>query len=349
MADVFTHPWLGGLFGDPQIARIWSAERQLEHMRAFEAAWSRAGHRAGLWSAKEGAAAAKAIEAAQIRPEELAEGAGRDGVCVPALAARLRELAGSQAVHTGATSQDVVDTATILCALETIGVLLNRLESLESALRGLEAAFGERPLMGRTRMRAAVETTAGTRIRNWIAPVRECAAQLEGLRGQLGVTQTGGAVGDGAALGEAADEIHAEVAKALGLSAPAESWHVRRSRIAEFGAALSMLTGALGKIGQDVCLMSQDEFGEIALGAVGGSSAMPHKRNPVLAELLVALARFNAVQVSGLHHALVHEQERSGTAWSLEWMILPQMAMAAGRAAAAGVSLAESIERVGGA
>ena len=347
MADVFAHPWLGGLFGDPQIARIWSAERQLEHMCAFEAAWSRAGHRAGLWSAEAGEAAAKAIEAAQIRPEELADGAGRDGVCVPALVARLRELAGSQAVHTGATSQDVIDTATVLSALETIGVLQARLESLETALRGLEAAFGERPLMGRTRMRAAVETTAGARIRNWIAPVRECAAQLDGLRGRIGFVQTGGAVGDDAALGQAAPEIRADVAKALGLSASAESWHVRRGRIAEFGSALSMLTGALGKMGQDVCLMSQDELDEIALGAVGGSSVMPHKRNPVLAELLVALARFNAVQVSGLHHSLVHEQERSGAAWSLEWMILPQMAMAAGRSAAAAVSLAESVNRVG--
>ena len=94
----------------------------------------------------------------------------------------------------------------------------------------------------------------------------------------------------------------------------------------EFAGWLSLVTGSLGKIGQDIALLAQ--MGAIVLAGGGKSSAMPHKSNPVPAEALVALARFNATQLSGIHHAVVHEQERSGAAWTLEWMILPQMIVA---------------------
>ena len=102
---------------------------------------------------------------------------------------------------------------------------------------------------------------------------------------------------------------------------------------------LSLLTGSLGKMGQDIALAAQSEVGEIRLSAGGGSSAMPHKVNPVGAEVLVALARFNATLVAGMHQSLVHENERSGAAWTLEWMLLPQMAVAAGAALKTAASL----------
>ena len=94
--------------------------------------------------------------------------------------------------------------------------------------------------------------------------------------------------------------------------------------------------------------MSQQGIDEVELSGGGGSSAMPHKQNPVLAELLVTLARFNATQVPAMHDAMVHEQERSGAAWSLEWMILPQMAQATARSLTAGNEICQSISRIGG-
>jgi len=120
-----------------------------------------------------------------------------------------------------------------------------------------------------------------------------------------------------------------------------------RDGIVEYASLLSMISGTLGKIGQDIALMAQQGIGAIAISGGGTSSAMPHKNNPIAAELLVTLARFNSVQVSAMHHALIHEQERSGAAWALEWMVLPQMLMATARGLGACCSLSQSITRIG--
>jgi 3-carboxy-cis,cis-muconate cycloisomerase len=124
---------------------------------------------------------------------------------------------------------------------------------------------------------------------------------------------------------------------ALDLPVSATSWHSQRDHLVAFADCLTRISGSLGKIGQDLALMAQDEIAEVALAAGGTSSAMAHKNNPIGAEILVTLARFNAVQISAMHHAMVHEQERSGAAWTLEWMVLPPIcvATAAGLATAA--------------
>lgn len=341
--SVFVHPWLSGLFADPEMAALWSAETQLGHMRAFEAAWSRAGHLAGLWSEAEGAAAAAAIEAAGIDPAALAAGTGRDGVCVPDLVAMLRAGAGD-AVHRGATSQDVIDTSLALCMVATCTLIETRLRALEIALGGLIEAHGTQPLMGRTRMQAALEITVADRVNTWARPVAHHLGEVGRLDREVAIVQIGGAVGNRAALGPQADQVVAAVAEDLGLQAGPQ-WHAQRSTVAKFAGFLAQVSGTLGKMGQDVALMAQ--MGEITLAGAGGSSAMPHKQNPVLAELLVTLARFNATQISGIHHAMVHEQERSGAAWALEWMLLPQMAEATGRALVAATDLALSIRSIG--
>ena len=120
-----------------------------------------------------------------------------------------------------------------------------------------------------------------------------------------------------------------------------------RESVTEYASFLSLVSGTLGKVGQDISLMSQQGIEEISMSRGGGSSAMPHKQNPVAAELLVTLARFNATQVSAMHHAMVHELERSGAAWALEWMILPQMAMATARALTVAIDLSQNITRLG--
>ena len=342
--DVFDHPWLSGLFGDDEMAALWSADAQLASMLAFEAAWSRAGHLAGLWDKAEGDAAAKAIEGLTIAPGDLAAGTGTDGVPVPALVKLLKERTGSKAIHTGATSQDLIDTALAVSMARTLSLMTDRLTALDKTLSTLAKAHGAKRLMGRTRMQAALEITVADRVNSWSAPFSDYATRASQLTKQIGIVQIGGPVGTRAALGDNADAMVAAVADAMGLEA-APVWHSRRDKVVDFAGFLSMITGSLGKMGQDIALMAQ--MGEISIAGGGSSSAMPHKQNPVLAELLVTLARFNATQISGVHHGMIHEQERSGAAWALEWMILPQMAMATGRALTAATELAQAIERVG--
>jgi 3-carboxy-cis,cis-muconate cycloisomerase len=181
--------------------------------------------------------------------------------------------------------------------------------------------------MAQTRMQRALPFTVADKIDTWSNPLRRHQEALLELAPQLLVVQLGGPVGTRAQLGPKGDAVAAALAARLGLRV-APSWHSQRDRIGALGAWLSLLSGTLGKIGQDVALMAQNEVAAVRLAAGGGSSAMAHKSNPVAAEALVAIARFNAGLLGTLHQALVHENERSGAAWTLEWMVLPQMIVA---------------------
>ena len=181
--------------------------------------------------------------------------------------------------------------------------------------------------MGMTRMQAGdPDHGCGPRARLARSRWSGIANGWRSSRADLLVVQFGGAAGTLEKLGDKAPAVRAALAAKLGLG-DAPQWHSQRDALAEFAGWLSLVTGSLGKFGQDIALMAQ-AGDEIELSGGGGSSAMPHKQNPVAAEALVALARFNATQLSGMHQALVHEQERSGAAWTLEWLMLPQMVVA---------------------
>ena len=169
------------------------------------------------------------------------------------------------------------------------------------------------------------------KIESWLQPLRRHRERLASLSPRLLVIQLGGPVGNRAELGERAEAVAARLAARLGLG-NAPCWHTARDNIVEFGAVLALIAGALGKIGQDAALLAQSENGALKIEGGGASSAMAHKANPVTAELLVALARYTAGLSGTLRQALVHENERSGAAWALEWFTLPPLAMATGAA-----------------
>ena len=346
MTNVFDHPWLGAFFGDDAVAGLWSAGAQLDHYRAFETALARALAACGRVSSEESHNAADAILNAAIDIEALADATTCDGLPIPDFVRQMRAAASPHeaVVHTGATSQDVLDTALSLTLRGVTDVLIPRLQALDFFLAETVAKQGGDSLMGRTRMQAALPISVSDRVESWRRPLGAHVQALEALRPQVERLQLGGAVGVRAAFGAA--DIAAHMADALRL-VDGPVWHTDRSGVTSYGGRLSMISGTLGKIGQDVALMAQQGVDEITMKTGGGSSAMPHKSNPVLAELLVTLARFNATQVAGLHHALVHEQERSGAAWMLEWMILPQMTVATARSLIAATTLVAQIERIG--
>lgn len=344
--SVFDHPWLAALLGDEEVARHFSAEAELRAMLEFEVALATAEAELGVVPME--AAQAIAAVALTFQPDRsaLATGTARDGMVVPEWVGQLRRAVApphGAHVHFGATSQDVLDTSLILRLKPVIERLAAQINTFDVRLADLARDYGRLSLMGRTRMQRALPITWGDKIAAWRAPLTRHYKRLQELKPRLLVVQFGGPVGTLDKFGDKGPSVAAALASRLDLAVPAGSWHNARDTLAEFAGWLSLLTGSLGKIGQDIALMAQNEIAEVTVTGAGHSSAMPHKENPVLAEILVTLARFNATQVSGMHHALVHEQERSGSTWTLEWMILPQMVIAASAALARGLALLDAL------
>ncbi|MCG6857080.1 MAG: 3-carboxy-cis,cis-muconate cycloisomerase [Salaquimonas sp.] len=348
----FNAPILSGLLSDREIAACFSIKVEIAAMALFEAALARATAAAGLIPADAGDAIASVCSHFEPDMAELNAATARDGVCVPELVRQIRAAVDEQHtphVHFGATSQDVIDTALMVRMKPVVATLRERLGAIAGQIAKLEERFGDRPLMARTRMQAAQETTIARRLATWRMPIERHAVRFEEVAPRLLNLQLGGPIGTREAYGDKAGMVAGRIGTILGLSVSDQSWHSARDTIAEFASLLSLITGSLGKIGQDIALMAQNEIAEIELSGTGGSSAMAHKHNPVRAEILVTLARFNATLVSGMHHSLVHEQERSGAAWTLEWMLLPQMCIAAGASTRTALGLLGQIERIGSA
>lgn len=339
----------GALFGDPETAAVFSEERAIARWNRVEAALTRACRTSALVPED----AARAIEAALVdfRPDgaALAEATVRDGLPIPAYVRALRERVGeghAHYVHLGATSQDILDSALALALREVNQSLSARLRDVIAALDSLDRRFGRMPLLARTRMQAALAVTVGARIGAWRAPLVRQRALLDGLRPRIEVVSCGGPVGDRRGWHGKGETVAAAMAEALDLG-DYGVWHTARDGLGEYAAWLAGVSASLGKIGGDVALMAQQGIGEIRLSGGGGSSAMAHKHNPVTAEILLALARFNAAQLGAFAQALVHEQERSGVSWSLEWMVLPQMCVTTGAGLRLALRLAESVEVMG--
>lgn len=343
MISVFDHPILSGLLGDDAMAELLSPQAELGAMLRFEAALAAVEGGLGIIPAESGEAIDAALATFEPDIAGCRNGAARDGVVVPELVRQIREAVGERHaayVHFAATSQDVIDTALMLRIGSCLDIFEARLKQLDEAFSQLDQKFGANQLMGRTRMQAAITIHAGDRIKAWRAPLVQQLSRLPRLRSECLALQFGGAAGTLEKLGDKGPDVRAALALQLGLG-DAPQWHAQRGRIVEIGNWLAQTTGSLGKFGQDVALMAT--LGEIGLAGGGTSSAMPHKHNPVAAETLVTLARFNAVQISGLYQAMVHEQERSGAAWTLEWMILPQILKATAAATRLAISLVDQI------
>lgn len=332
---------LGALVGDAATEALFSDAADLAAMLQVEAALAAAEADAGVITNEAALRVAQVCRSFQPDVPKLVAGMERDGVVVPVLVKQLRAAVGQPhgaAVHYGATSQDIIDTSLVMRLKQVVALFEDRLDRLVKSLIALRERDGAKSLMAHTRMQVALPITAADKIESWTAPLLRQKARLEAIRPRLLVIQLGGPVGTRAELGERAYAVAAGVAARLGLG-DAPPWHSQRDALAEFASWLSLVSGVLGKIGQDVGLLAQNEVAALKLVGGGTSSAMAHKQNPVAAEILVALARFNAGLLGTLHGALVHENERSGAAWTLEWMVLPQMAVTTG----AGLRIATAV------
>ncbi|MGW3861266.1 3-carboxy-cis,cis-muconate cycloisomerase [Streptomyces sp. NPDC005047] len=307
---------------------------------------------AALGLAPAGAAAAvteAAGDPARFDVRSLAERARSGGNPVIPLVADLTGAVGEEYgpyVHRGATSQDIMDTATMLVAARTLDLLLPDLTRTERALALLAAENRDTAMPGRTLTQHAVPTTFGLKAAGWRALVLDARDRVAAVRDTL-PAQLGGAAGTLAAFGAygAPDPmaLPAAYARELGLRAPLLPWHTLRTPVADLAGALTFTAGALGKIAADVLTLSRTEIGEVAEGGGGGSSAMPHKANPVRSTLIAAAARRAPQLAAVLYGSLTAEDERPAGAWHAEWEPLRDLLRLAGGAARDAAELTEGL------
>ncbi|WP_106400995.1 3-carboxy-cis,cis-muconate cycloisomerase [Actinocorallia populi] len=327
----------------------------LQAMLDAEAALTRAQARLGLAPAEAAQAVSRAASAGRLDPRGLAERARAGGNPVIPLVADLTAAVGPEHgpyVHRGATSQDILDTALMLVARRAVAVMAGDLDRTAAALARLAAEHRTTPMPGRTLTQHAVPTTFGLKAAGWRSLVLDGRDRLAAL---VLPAQLGGAAGTLAAFAEFAgpartgpDGVPATrlveaFAAETGLAAPVLPWHVLRTPVADLGAALAVATGALGKLAADVLVLSRTEIGEVAEGTGGGSSAMPHKSNPVRATLIASAARQVPALASILFGAMTAEDERPAGAWHAEWQPLREALRLAGGAAEAAAELAAGL------
>jgi 3-carboxy-cis,cis-muconate cycloisomerase len=331
----------------------------LQAMLDAEAGLARALERAGMAPAGSGEAVTATAKAANFDVDELGQLAALTGNPVPGLARELaRRVPPSAvgAVHRGATSQDIIDTAAMLLASRAIGVILADLAVVADATAGLAREYRSAIMIGRTLLQQAVPVTFGLVAAGWLTSVDEARAGLAAVSSGRLAVQFGGAAGTLASLGDNGRRVAALLATELGLALPVLPWHTDRLRIIELGGALAGTAAVLGKIARDVTLLAQSEVGEVSEGAPrgtratpgrpgtaatggsasgprrGGSSAMPNKHNPVASIAILGCTR----QVPGLLATLVaageQEHQRAAGAWHAEWQPLTALLRLTGSA-----------------
>ena len=350
--DLFRPIFVPDRFREAVSGRAW-----LGAMLEAEGALAIAEARAGLIPPDAAEAIASCCkegrDAGLFDPEDLGRKGRAQGNPVPPLVRVLTEAVSevsqeaARYVHKGATSQDIVDTAAMLVARRALDLLLVELDEISRACARLADANRGTIMAGRTLLQQALPTTFGLKAAGWLVSVLEARRRLLEVREGRLAAQLGGAAGTLATLGDSGTEVLEGFARELELAQPAVPWHTDRSRIAEIGGALSLLAGVLGKISLDIILMAQTEVGEVSEPAGagrGGSSTLPHKRNPILSVIAAASVRRVQALAQTLQSAMGQEHERAAGAWHSEWETLSDALALTGGVAAAVREITEGLE-----
>ena len=334
------------------LADLFSDDSILQAMLRFEVALARAEAACNVIPESAAKAIADAAQASHFSAEKIAEEARLSATPAIPMVKALRKLVHSRNpeaasyVHWGATSQDLCDTAMVLLLKKAQPILEADLLRIETSLRRLSNEHAHTVMLGRTLLQAAGPVTFGLKAAAWLAAIYHGRTQGNAAFNQALVLQFGGATGTLAALGNEGLKISRKLAEELGLACPEASWHTHRDRLATLLCACGVLTGSLGKMARDLVLLMQTEIAEVAEAATdgrGGSSTMPHKRNPVGCVQALAAANRVPALVSSFLSGMVQEHERGVGSWQAEWPITADVIQATGVAAAAMADATEGL------
>jgi len=322
------------MFSTDAMQSVFGPAACVQRMLDVEAALARAEAACGVIPEAAVQPIAAHCNAQQIDLDALARAAGASGnLAIPLVKQLTQRVAQADAdaakyVHWGATSQDVIDTGMVLQLRDALDLIDADLDTLCDTLAKLAAAHRDTVMIGRTWMQHALPITFGLKAAEWLDGLLRHRQRLAALRSRALALQFGGAAGTLASLGNKGIDVAAALAADLALPLPAAPWHTQRDRFTEVATVLGMLTGSLGKIARDISLQMQTEVGELAEPSApgrGGSSTMPHKRNPVgCAAVLTAAVRVPGL-VATMLAGMVQEHERALGGWQAEWDTLPEI------------------------
>jgi len=333
-----------GFLSTPEMTAIFDDSAVLQAMFGFEEALARAQAGHGMLPASAARAIAAVCKAPLYDLPALVQASRRAGsLAIPLVKELTRTVAlydreASTFVHFGATSQDVIDTAMVLVTRDALALLDAGLVQLIDTLLALAERHAATPVLARTLMQPAQVTSFGFKVTGWTAPLLRARRQLHAAGVRALQLQLGGAVGTLAAMGEPGPSVARAMAADLGLGCPDMAWHTQRDEWVRLGLEVAVLTGSLGKIATDLALMAQGEIGELAEPSGqgrGGSSAMPHKRNPVAAMLALAAAQRTPHRAAALLAAMGQQHERGLGNWQAELAEWPGLFLSAHGALAA--------------
>src|SRR5712672_3628859 len=346
-------PLLAPMLSSPAMRAVCDDGAYLQHMLDFEAALARTEAAAGVIPANAAGPIAKACKASSFDLVDLAEAATRSGnLAIPLVKALTANVAKAEAdaahyVHWGATSQDVIDTAAMLTLRAAIDALVSDIDRAIAGFAGLARQHRHTAVVARTWLQHALPMPFGLKLAEYAAALHRSRRRLQRLRSEALALQFGGAAGTLAALGDKGLVVAEKLAQELKLPLPDAPWHTHRDRIAEASSVFAILAGTCGKIARDTQLMMQTDVAEAfepSGEGRGGSSTMPHKRNPVAAAAGLGAAMMAPNLAATIFAAQIQDHERSAGPWHAEWPTLPTLLLVTSGALASIVDIAEGLE-----
>ncbi len=332
-SSVFDSVIFRDMFGTPAMRAVFSDEAQVRRYVDAEVALAMAEAKVGLIPATAAAEIAARADASKMDLAKLKAETDIVGYPIIGIVHQMANQCGESGrfVHWGATTQDIMDTATVLQVRDALALVEADLAALDAALTALAARHRDTVMAGRTHLQHALPVTFGYKAAVWLSMIRRHRERLAQLKPRVLVAQFSGAAGTLASLGNDGLKVQAAFAAELGLAQPDITWHAARDGLAETGCLLGLITGSLSKIAVDVMLMMQTEIGEVFEPFVqgrGASSTMPQKRNPISCEMIVALAKAVRNHASLMLDGMAADHERATGPWHLEWIAVPEMFIA---------------------
>ena len=330
-AHVLDSLYFRDLYGSAVMRDIFDDHTLLQKWLDYEAALARAEAQVGVIPASAALEISAQARAEYLNDERIKAGIDKTVHPLVSVIWQLSERCAGDAggyVHWGATTQDVMDTALILQLKDAWTPIEQTLDALISACLKLALTYRDSVMAGRTHGQQALPITFGFKAAVWAAELRRHRARMDACKARVLVGEFGGAVGTLASVAEHGLAIQTALMAELGLGIPEIAWHTSRDHLAEFAALMGMISASLGKIAHEIIDLQKLEFGELEepfeMGKVG-SSTMPQKRNPMLCEAVLSLARLTRAQVSTALDSMMHEHERDWSSFQMEWAYVPEL------------------------